>query len=163
MKRMNSLFRDLRSWFSNAGKVVIVGVGNPIRKDDNVGVEIIKRLEGKVSNSVYLIKSETVPENFLQEIVELKPTHVLVIDAAIMDLKPGEARLIEPGEMSGYAISTHSLPLKIFLGYIKENAGAKVALLAIQPKDVSLGEGLTEVLVESSNSIAENIQMFFSK
>jgi len=42
---MNDLFRDLRSWFSNAGKVVIVGVGNPIRKDDNVGVEVIKRLE----------------------------------------------------------------------------------------------------------------------
>ena len=160
---MNDLFRDLRSWFSNAGKVVIVGVGNPIRKDDNVGVEVIKRLEGKVSDSVYLIESETVPENFLQEIVELKPTHVLVIDAAVMNLKPGEARLVEPGEMGGYAVSTHNLPLKIFLDYIRENAGSKVALLAVQPKDVSLGEGLTETLIEASKRIAENIRTILSK
>ncbi len=32
----------LRNWLSNARRVVIVGIGNPLRKGDFVGVEIVR-------------------------------------------------------------------------------------------------------------------------
>ena len=138
-----SIEKGLRLWLSNARRVVVAGVGNSLRKDDFAGVEIVRNLQKKVSKQVYLIECETVPESFLEPIIKFKPTHVLIIDAALLNLKPGSAKLIEPKETAGIPISTHALPLKIFSEYITEITGAKIALLAIQPRDTRFGEGLT--------------------
>jgi len=148
----------LRSWLSNSRKVVIAGIGNPLRKDDSVGVEVVKRLEGKASGSVYLLECETVPESFIQPIKEFKPDNVLIIDAAILNLEPGALRLIEPRQMAESmhsAISTHALPLRIFCDFLAETTGAKIALLAIQPKDTSFGEGLTPELNKTAKKLAK--------
>ena len=143
----NDVEVDLKNWLSNAQKVVIAGIGNPLRKDDFVGVEIVRNLQNKVSQSVYLIECETVPESFIEPIIEFKPTHILIIDAAMLNLKPGSSKLIEPGQMvKQTAISTHALPLQIFCEYLAKTTGAEIALLAIQPKDARFGEGLTTEL-----------------
>ncbi len=143
----NDIEVDLKNWLSNAQKVVIAGIGNPLRKDDFVGVEIVRNLQNKVSPSVYLIECETVPESFIEPIIEFKPTHVLIIDAAMLNLNPGSSKLIEPGQMvKQTAISTHALPLQIFCEYLAKTTGAEIALLVIQPKDASFGEGLTTEL-----------------
>jgi len=142
---------DLKNWLSNAQKVVIAGIGNPLRKDDFVGVEIVRNLQNNVSQSVYLIECETVPESFIEPITEFKPTHILVIDAALLNLKPGSSKLIEPSQMVEYpAISTHALPLRIFCEYLAKTTGAKIALLVIQPKDTNFGEGLTAELKKTA-------------
>jgi hydrogenase 3 maturation protease len=136
--------KELRKWFSDAEKTVIAGIGNPIRMDDFVGVKIVQDLRGKVSDRVYLIECETVPESFIQQIVEFGPTHVLLIDAALLGLKPGEVRLIKPEKLTAYsAFSTHMLPLRIFCEYLAKTTKAKIALLLIEPKQTDFGEGLT--------------------
>ena len=135
---------DLKNWLSNAQKIVIAGIGNPLRKDDFVGVEIVRNLQNRVFQSVYLIECETVPESFIEPITEFNPTHILIIDAALLNLKPGSSKLIEPNQMVKQPpVSTHSLPLRIFCEYLATTTGAKIALLVIQPKDTSFGEGLT--------------------
>ena len=58
--------KELKTWLSNAEKVVVAGIGNPIRMDDFVGTKIVQDLQGKVSEKIYLIECETVPENFMQ-------------------------------------------------------------------------------------------------
>jgi hydrogenase 3 maturation protease len=137
---------ELPKWFSGARRIVIVGIGNPIRRDDNVGVEIVKGLEGKVQKSVLLIKSETVPESFIEPILEFNPSHILILDAALFGLSPGAIRLMEAMEVKTTAISTHALPIRIFCEYLAEMTGAKIALLLIQPGDTNFGEGLTREL-----------------
>ncbi len=137
---------SLRTWLSGAKKVVIAGVGSSLRRDDFVGVQIVKNLRNKVSGNVYLFECETVPESFLEPISNFKPTHVLIIDAALLNLKPGASRLVKPEEIAGVLVSTHILPLSLFAEYLTETTGAKVALLAIQPKETDFGEGLTEEL-----------------
>jgi len=139
-----NLQKDLKKWFVNHGKVVVAGIGNPIRTDDFVGVKIVQDLQGKVSKNVCLIECETVPESFLQEIADLKPSHVLLIDAAILGLKPGESRLVFPEQVADFpAITTHVLPLRIFCEYIAQATKAKIALLLIQPGNTEFGESLT--------------------
>ena len=134
----------LEKWFANAGRVVVSGIGNPIRRDDFVGVKIVQDLQGKVSKNVCLIECETVPESFMQEIVDLKPSHVLLVDAAMLGLKPGETRLVFPEQVANFpAITTHMLPLCIFCEYITKMTGAKIALLLVEPEDTEFGEGLT--------------------
>jgi len=144
----------LRNWLSNARRVVIAGIGNPLRKDDFVGVKIVRSLRNKVSETVYLVECETVPESFIQPIEEFKPTHILVIDAALLNLKPGSSKLVEPAQLAEQiAISTHALPLQIFCDYLARTTGAKIALLAIQPKDASFGEGLTVELEKTAKHL----------
>jgi len=141
-----SLIGNVAQWFSKVQRIVIVGVGNPIRRDDNIGVEILDGLEGKVPKTVFLIKSETVPESFIGPIAEFKPTHILIVDAASLNLGPGAARFVEDVEASKTAISTHALPIQIFCEYLAKTTDAKVAMLLVQPKDTSFGEGLTREL-----------------
>jgi len=144
----------LKNWLSDVQRVVIAGIGNPLRKDDFVGVEIVRNLQNKVSQSVYLIECETVPESFIEPITEFKPTHILIIDAALLNLKPGSSKLIDPNQIAGQtAISTHALPLQIFCKYLANTTGAKIALLLIQPKDASFGEGLTAELRKTATNL----------
>lgn len=150
--------RELKEWFRGAGRVVVVGVGNPIRMDDFVGVKIVQDLKDKVdSERVMLIEAETVPENHMQEIIEFKPTHILIIDAAIIGLKEGESKLTSPEQLTDYpAFSTHMLPLRIFCECINKAMEAKIALLLVQPKKTDFGERMT-CPVETASRIIHDI------
>jgi len=144
----------LREWFSEARRVVIVGVGNPIRMDDFVGVKIVRRLRGKVSENVCLIEAETVPEDSAQQIVEFNPTHILLVDAAVLNIKPGQSMLIAPEKLSTFpTISSHVLPLRVFCDFLKENTNAKIALLLVQPEKTGFGEKMSATVEASAKKI----------
>ncbi len=135
---------ELEGWLADSGRIVVAGIGNEIRSDDFVGIKIVRDLNGKVSDRICLIECETVPESFMDEIVELKPTHVLLIDAAMMGLEPGEIRLVDAEKVTDFPpISTHMLPLRVFCDYIKQLAHAKIALLLIEPDNTEFGQGLS--------------------
>jgi hydrogenase 3 maturation protease len=121
-----------------------------------VGVKILQDLKGKVSRNVCLIECETVPESFMQEIVDLKPSHVLLIDAAVLGLKPGATRLVFPEQVADFpAITTHVLPLRIFCEYITKMADAKIALLLIEPENTEFGEGLSPEVQKAAEKITK--------
>ena len=151
-----SVQKELKKWLSDAERVVVAGIGNPIRKDDFVGVKIVQNLREKVSKKVYLIECETVPESFLQQITDFNPTHVLLLDAAILGLKPGNSRLINPERLANFsAFSTHMLPLHIFCEYLAKTTNTKIALLLIEPKKADFGEGLTSEVDASAQRIVD--------
>jgi len=151
----NNTAKQLEKWLSNAEKVVIAGIGNEIRKDDFVGVKIVRELAKKLkSKNVFLIECETVPESYVGQIAKFNPSHVLLIDAGMLGLEPGQAKLVDVKQLAIYpAISTHALPLRIFCELVEEMTKAKIALLAIQPKDVDFGEGLSPELEKTANQI----------
>jgi hydrogenase 3 maturation protease len=149
---------ELKTWFTHEGRVVIAGIGNPIRMDDFVGMRIVQVLQGRVSGNVMLIECETVPESFMQQIIDFKPAYILLIDAAILNLKPGEARLLEPGTLRNFhAVSTHTLPLRTFCDYVVKATNAGIRLLLIQPKYTDFGEGLSEELEASALRISAGL------
>jgi len=152
----------LGSWLADAEKVVVAGIGNPMRRDDFVGIEILRRLRGKVSDRVYLVECETIPESFMEPIVEFNPTHILLIDAALIGLNPGASKLIEPENLSELpAVFTHALPLRIFCEYLQMTTNAKIALLAIQPKNADFGEGLTSEVKNTAEKMANLLLKLF--
>ena len=145
---------ELRKWLGGAKRVVIAGIGNPIRMDDFVGVKIVQDLKGKVSDKVLLIECETVPESFMQQIIEFNPTHVLLSDAAILGLKPGESRIVEPKKLVDFsAFSTHMLPLRIFCDCVSQAIEVKIALLLVEPGKTDFGEGLTPDVEASARRV----------
>jgi len=161
-KNEKDIQESLREWSAGAKKVVIAGIGNPIRMDDFVGVKVVKDLEGKVSNMVQLIECETVPESFLETIIEFSPTHVLLIDAAVLGFEPGNFRLLDPEIVADVpAVTTHMLPLRIFCEYITKMTGAKISLLLIEPEKIDFGEGLTQKVEAASEQIAKILLELF--
>lgn len=148
--------QELRVWFIGANKVVVAGIGNPIRSDDYVGLKVVENLAGKVSENVCLLECETVPESYLLDVEEFNPTHVLLIDAAVLGRSAGEASLVELGEVAAFsAVSSHVLPLRIFCEYIKTATGAKVGLLLVEPKSMELGEGLSVEVQAAADKIEQ--------
>lgn len=152
----DAIKRKLKNWLSDAEKVVVIGIGNPIRMDDYIGVKVIHSLRGKVSEKVFLIDCETVPESYTQQIIDFKPTHILIIDAAMLGIKPGELSLLKPEDLRfSSAFSTHMLPLKIFCEYLVKIMGAKIMLLLIQPKRIDFGTELTLEVLSSEMEIVK--------
>lgn len=151
-----SFEKKLKEWLSGAKRVVVAGIGNPIRMDDFVGVKVVRDLQGKVSEKVLLIECETVPESFIQQIVDFGPSHVLLIDAAVMGLEPGACKLVKPEHLKVFpAISTHMLPLRVFCDYLAKTLEAKIALLLIEPKETDFGEGLSREVEIAGKKIVD--------
>lgn len=155
-----SVEEELRTWLTDVNSVVVAGIGNSIRSDDYIGVKIAEDLQGRVSKRVHLIECETVPESFVDEIIEFRPSHVLLIDAALLGLKPGTAHLYAPEEvMNVPSISTHTLPMRVFCDYVQKLTGAKIAFLLIEPKNVDFGEGLTPEAEEAAIRVLKAIKI----
>ena len=152
-----SFEHKLKNWLGDCRKLVVLGIGNPLRGDDALGLDILKILKGKVSTSVGLIECQTTPENFTGKIKRLKPSHVLMIDAACFGANPGRARLVPPEKIAGVAVSTHAMPLHMLAEILEKSVGAKVVLLAVQPKIVDFGEGLTPELEGALKKIGEQL------
>jgi hydrogenase maturation protease len=88
---------------------------------------------------------------------------VLLIDAAVLGLKAGESLLVFPEQVADFpAITTHMLPLRIFCEYITKMAGAKIALLLIEPENTEFGEGLTPEVKKAAEKITKVMLELFS-
>ena len=147
---------ELKNWLSYSKKVVIAGIGNPIRSDDYVGLKIVQDLQGKISKNICLLECETVPESYLLDIEEFNPTHVLLIDAAFLGLNPGATSLLDVEKIVGFpAITTHMLPLKVFCEYIQQTTKAKIGLLLVEPESMEFGENLSPRVKASAKQLTK--------
>jgi len=159
VRTKSSVQKQLKAWFSNAERIVLAGIGNPIRMDDYVGVRVVQDLQGKVSDKVHLIECETIPEDSMPQIIDFSPTHVLLIDAALLGLEPGSYKLVEPERLTVYpAFSTHMLPLRIFCEHIRETTQARIALLLVEPEKSDFGEGLTPCVEASVKNMVQTLR-----
>jgi len=153
---MADIETELRNWLFSAKKIVVAGIGNPIRCDDYVGLKIIEDMQGRVPENVQLLECETVPESFLLDIEEFSPTHVLLVDAAILGLTPGEVRLVAAEKVVDFsAVTTHVLPLRVFCEYVNKVTGAKIGLLLIEPKCMEFSEGLSKEVKATAESLTK--------
>ncbi|MCX6648455.1 MAG: hydrogenase 3 maturation endopeptidase HyCI [Candidatus Bathyarchaeota archaeon] len=144
-------------------RVVLVGIGSPMRHDDIVGLKVLEYLEGKTPRSVLLLPTETVPESYTGAIRDFQPTHVLLIDAANFNGAPGGARIIPPNLIANASVSTHSLPLHVLIGYIKKTICENVVLVGIQGVNIDMGEGLTPEVERGASEIAKMLLDLLNK
>ncbi len=139
-----------------------MGIGNPLRSDDGVGSLLIQELgQYDLPKNVKLFNCEIVPENFTRLIKKFKPTHVILVDSAQLNEKPGTVKLVSPTKIGGIAFSTHTLPLTFLIRYLKEVSRAKIVLLAIQPKNIDFGSELTPELKDTLNKLTLLMKKIF--
>ncbi|MEM2135031.1 MAG: hydrogenase maturation peptidase HycI [Candidatus Freyarchaeota archaeon] len=140
------LENKLKKFLNKPKKVALIGVGSEFRGDDYVGMEICKRLKSKIPSKVAIIESGTSPENFTGKLRRIKPSHIIIIDAADMDAEPGTIRIIDSSNIDGLSISTHRIPLSLFINYLKKNIDVSITFIGIQPKSTGFGEPLSPEL-----------------
>jgi hydrogenase 3 maturation protease len=151
-----NLEEGLREFFGGGEvKAALVGIGNPLRGDDGVGVRIVELLQEDGPPNVLLLNTETVPEAFTGKVVEYNPTHVLLLDAANFRGEPGDVKLIESSKIGGQALSTHSLPLTIFIVYIEKTLGSRVLLLGVQPRNIEYFTEMSREVKKTAEEIAD--------
>ena len=64
--------QQLQTWIQGFRKLALIGVGNPLRHDDQVGLEIVHQFNKRVQDArVLVIESESVPENYLDTIEKI--------------------------------------------------------------------------------------------
>lgn len=147
---------ELSFFLKGADRVAIVGVGSEMRGDDAAGIEVVRGLRHKLSSSrVLLVEGGVSPENFTSPIRRFKPSHVIFIDATDFGAEPGEVILAEPEAITGQSTSTHTLPLSMLAGYLREQTGAKIILLGIQPARAQMGAEISKPIKEAVEKVNE--------
>jgi hydrogenase 3 maturation protease len=150
---MNAWQQKLAAALANSPRTVILGVGNDIKADDGVGPYVVDHLKNQVPNVVELINAGTVPENFLGHLSETRPSLVLIVDAALMDLRPGTIQLIDKDTIHGVAFSTHQLPLTFFIEYLTSQITTTVLILGIQPLTDEFNQPLSPAVRAAADRI----------
>lgn len=137
-------------------KKLIISLGNPLKRDDNIGNLVLDQLKKDIKNKdTHFIKGQTNPENFIGQIKKINPSEILFIDAILFDGKAGDVRLFKLDDASNVIASTHSLPLDIFKEFFPD---CKISLIGIKPKNIEYGEKLSPELGNKIDEIVKKVK-----
>ena len=141
--------------------MIILGIGNELKYDDGVGPFIISELNKlNLNENVLLINAQTVPENFTGKIRKENPSHIILIDACLMGLNPGDYKIVNEDDFVKIGISTHSMSLSYFVKFLNQDnilfIGIEPELLELIDQD-SLGS-LDKDLMDFQGELTENVK-----
>jgi hydrogenase 3 maturation protease len=114
---------------------LLLCIGNRDGGDDGIGPYIADKMITD-SKSYTVLDCGTTPENYTAVVKKQKPKILIFIDAADMNLPPGEIRRIPKEKLGTMHISTHGIPLLLFITYLEAEAET-IILIGIQPKQMS--------------------------
>ncbi len=123
-----------------AGPLVLVTVGNPLRADDGAGpvlASLVRPTDGLIVHDAGS-RPEEIP--FLVE--GQRPGRIVIVDAADFGGRPGEARVIPPDRVSDVTLSTHGLSPAAVCRLLARD-GTPVVFIGIQAACLAHQEGLS--------------------
>ena len=148
-------------------KEMILAVGNTMNGDDGIGSYIVEQVNRylyvAVNNSTISYSGEivtidcgTIPENYTSVIRKQLPDRLVVVDAAELGLSPASYRIVKPEHIGVMTMSTHNMPLSLFVSYVNQFC-REVLLLGIQPKRIELNTELSIELSKAGDEVARLI------
>ena len=151
---------QLSDFLTNYERLIVLGVGNKLKSDDGVGPFIINRLkEENIENeNLSFIDGETVPENFTGKIRKENPTHLIIVDACLMNSNPGDMQIVNKDEFANIGISTHSMSLSFFVKYLEKDTDIKIIFVGIEPETMDWREKPTQTVEKSANEFIETLK-----
>jgi hydrogenase maturation protease len=140
----------------------VIGIGNVLRGDDGIGINIIQRLQ-----EIFMGNAKLKFINFGEAELGLINTikqfpEVLLIDAVDAGLQPAAMRIFSLEEAfiksARENFSTHELTLSGIFQLLKGlGLKVKVFVAGIQVKDMGYGKGLSDELRERAEGITQEI------
>ena len=141
---------------------LVVGVGNAMRGDDAVGLEVARLLEGTLSPTVSLRLCEGEPVALLDMWTGCE--RVVLVDAMVSGAEPGTVRTFDavasplPPELSG--TSTHLLGVgeAIELARTLDRLPRRIDVFAIEAARLDAGEPLSAPVAAAAMVVATSIR-----
>lgn len=138
--------------------MVLLGVGNPVKRDDSVGLYIAEGLRKAVgprpSPSVRIQLGIPNPDLAISRL-DLKSSKLVIFDA-VEAAKPAGSVVFTGLWNTDYGFfATHNLPLKLYPS-VRKNSG-NVSILGVQPDDLGVGEGLSATVASAADGIINEV------
>ena len=155
-----SLKSQLNDFLKDYEKLIVLGVGNELKSDDGVGPFIIKKLqfENIENENIIFIDGKTVPENFTGKIRKEKPSHLIIVDACIMNSNPGDMQIVNRHDFVSIGISTHSMSLSFFVRYLEKDTDFKIMFVGIEPESMDWGENPTPKVEKAADEFIKTLK-----
>lgn len=140
---------DARSWPAE-GRVVVLGLGNILQKDDGVGIHALRWLgaDQGLAQTAHFVDGGTASFTLLETIESTES--LIVLDAVVFDGRAGDVRVFEGADMDRLlsrrqAGSVHEVSLSEVLDMARLCDGLPVrrALIGVRPGEVSWGDTLS--------------------
>ncbi|MBN2506123.1 MAG: hydrogenase 3 maturation endopeptidase HyCI [Verrucomicrobia bacterium] len=135
------------------GRVCLVGVGNPDRGDDSLGLRLAERLRAPSWN---VLLAGTTPERHLASLAAAAFDHVVFLDAVDFGGPPGSVVLLDADQIQTRRpqVSTHKLSLGLLARCIETNGTTRAWLLGVQPAACRWGHPLSPPAQSAVDSLA---------
>lgn len=142
------------------GRVLVLGVGNPLRGDDGVGAAVVQRLVGRLPAGA--VELRTVQQLTPDLAADMAGVELVVIVDAAADLPAGEVRvLLAPADRSGGEPFSHALDPVDLAGLARMLYGAapRMAMVGVGPASLEPGEGLSPAVGMALESAAHAVEL----
>ena len=147
-------------------KICIMGIGNFDRADDYSGIAIIENLEKiDFSENIKIINSGPVPEAFTGVIKDFEPDVLVIVDAAMMDEKPGKIRVFSEKDVDdAYMVTPHKVSMTMYMKYLRHYLkDIKGVFIGVQPFSLSYMEEMSPQVKDSVDFISEYLTKLLQK
>jgi hydrogenase 3 maturation protease len=115
---------------------LILCIGNREGGDDAVGPFVADKLKKCNCKDTFILDCGTIPENYTSIVKKHDPKNLVIIDCVEMGLNPGEIRIVPKEKIGVMHISTHGIPLSVFIGYLEQYL-KNIILIGVQPKNIT--------------------------
>ena len=111
-------------------------------------------------NNTFFINGGSVPENFTGLIKKINPSHIILIDATLMNREAGEINIVDKENIVDISISTHSMSLAYLIKYLQLEKEYDILFIGIEPEKMDLSFDLSPKIKNSSNML---IKLLFDR
>lgn len=142
-------------------KIIILGLGNILRKDEGVGVALLEQLKKderlKEIPGMEFIDGGTASYEALSEIKQ--DDCLIVIDAVKSGGQAGTMRIMKPGDLQEeMMVDVHQSSLQQTFKWLEmQGKLPEVSIMAVEVEDTSWGEGISEQLKKDLPEIISKI------
>jgi len=141
---MENIFLPL---LDKSKSILFVGVGNRLKSDDAIGINICEKIRQTARKQVLIVESGI--EKFVGKINTISPDILVMVDCTDFNKEPGHFNLFPISETQDNTLHTHTISLL----RISEFFTMKTYILGIQPEFVGFGEEISPKVIKSSNQI----------
>lgn len=144
-------------------KIAVIGIGNPLREDDAIGIILLDLLSKRKDKlpEIDFIDGGTGGMTLLHILAKFDT--IYLIDAVDFNGKPGELRVFNKDDVISKKVQVHfSTHENDFIKIINLSEGLneapeKIIIFGVQPKNLDFKEGLSNYLSENLDKYLEEI------
>jgi len=162
---MEDLYESLLNRLKGVKSLVFMGIGEEKLSDDGLGPYIISELLEFSNENILFINAGTDPMARIDEVVNFKPSCMILIDTCTLNKPPGTVAILERENIKEYVpISTHTIPVHIVIDLIVEKLPElNVFMIGFVPESL---EGFNELKLYKEDTLSleersENVDLPF--